>query len=116
MKWDQNWKKYLKIFGLRNHAVMSGVPVSEIVYVHSKLIIIDDEKCLIGSANINDRSMLGYRDSEIAMVTEQENKVEGILAGEKFMKSPAIREFRINAWKTLFCLDIDYEDPLSLEF
>ena len=62
--------KYLKIFGLRNHAVMSGTPVSEIVYVHSKLLIVDDRKTLIGSANINDRSLCGNRDSELAMVVE----------------------------------------------
>lgn len=42
---------------------MDGVPVSELVYVHSKLMIVDDEKVLIGSANINDRSLLGSRDS-----------------------------------------------------
>ena len=31
------------------------------------MIIVDDEKVIIGSANINDRSMLGYRDSEIGV-------------------------------------------------
>jgi phospholipase D1/2 len=30
-------------------------------------MIIDDEIVLIGSANINDRSLLGVRDSEIAV-------------------------------------------------
>ena len=37
------------------------------MYVHSKLMIVDDDKCIIGSANINDRSMNGSRDSEIAV-------------------------------------------------
>jgi phospholipase D1/2 len=31
------------------------------------MMIIDDIKTIIGSANINDRSMLGYRDSELAV-------------------------------------------------
>ena len=70
MKYDENWRKYLKIFGLRNHAVMDGKPVSEIVYVHSKLLIVDDNIALLGSANLNDRSMLGKRDSELAVVIE----------------------------------------------
>jgi phosphatidylserine/phosphatidylglycerophosphate/cardiolipin synthase-like enzyme len=35
------------------------------IYVHSKLMIIDDRMALIGSANINDRSLLGSRDSEV---------------------------------------------------
>ncbi|OVA08453.1 Phospholipase D/Transphosphatidylase [Macleaya cordata] len=37
------------------------------VYVHSKLMIVDDMYILIGSANINQRSMDGGRDTEIAM-------------------------------------------------
>jgi hypothetical protein len=37
------------------------------IYVHSKLMIIDDRTTLIGSANINDRSLLGSRDSEVCI-------------------------------------------------
>ena len=36
------------------------------VYVHSKMMIVDDEYIIIGSANINQRSMAGARDTEIA--------------------------------------------------
>ena len=36
--------------------------------MHSKLMIIDDLYALFGSANINDRSLLGERDSEIAVL------------------------------------------------
>ncbi|KAG8061724.1 hypothetical protein GUJ93_ZPchr0003g17345 [Zizania palustris] len=37
------------------------------IYVHSKGMIVDDEYVIIGSANINQRSMEGCRDTEIAM-------------------------------------------------
>ncbi|CAL5331521.1 unnamed protein product [Camellia sinensis] len=37
------------------------------IYVHSKGMIVDDEYVIIGSANINQRSMEGSRDTEIAM-------------------------------------------------
>jgi len=37
------------------------------VYVHSKGMVVDDEYVVIGSANINQRSMEGTRDTEIAM-------------------------------------------------
>ncbi|KAH6761597.1 phospholipase D alpha 1 [Perilla frutescens var. hirtella] len=37
------------------------------IYVHSKMMIVDDEYIIVGSANINQRSMAGARDSEIAM-------------------------------------------------
>ncbi len=70
MEKDENWSKYVKIFGLRNHTVMCGKPISEIVYVHSKFLIVDDFYALMGSANINDRSMTGYRDSELAVIFE----------------------------------------------
>jgi phospholipase D1/2 len=45
---------------------MFQVPKTEIIYVHSKLMIVDDKYVIIGSANINDRSLNGDRDSEIA--------------------------------------------------
>lgn len=38
------------------------------VYVHSKVMIVDDCTVLIGSANINDRSLLGSRDSEVLLL------------------------------------------------
>ncbi|GLT25349.1 hypothetical protein SLA2020_004830 [Shorea laevis] len=37
------------------------------IYVHAKMMIVDDEYIIIGSANINQRSMDGGRDTEIAM-------------------------------------------------
>ena len=37
------------------------------IYVHSKGMIVDDEYVISGSANINQRSMDGSRDTEIAM-------------------------------------------------
>ncbi|XP_031403154.1 phospholipase D alpha 1-like isoform X2 [Punica granatum] len=37
------------------------------IYVHSKMMIVDDEYIIVGSANINQRSMDGARDTEIAM-------------------------------------------------
>jgi len=37
------------------------------IHVHSKGMIVDDEYVILGSANINQRSMEGTRDTEIAM-------------------------------------------------
>lgn len=47
---------------------MDSKPVTEIIYIHSKMMIIDDTIALIGSANINDRSLKGTRDTELAVV------------------------------------------------
>ncbi|KAL8233757.1 hypothetical protein R6Q59_019857, partial [Mikania micrantha] len=38
-----------------------GPIVTSQVYVHSKLMIVDGRITIIGSANINDRSLLGHR-------------------------------------------------------
>jgi phospholipase D1/2 len=55
--------QYLYFFSLRTHSLIEGNPVTEIIYVHSKLMIVDDRIALIGSANINDRSLDGKRDT-----------------------------------------------------
>ena len=44
------------------------IPVTDMIYIHSKLMIVDDRSIVIGSANINDRSMLGSRDHEVAVL------------------------------------------------
>ena len=110
---DAIFNRFVKIYGLRNHDEIKGRPVTELIYIHSKLIIVDDYYALLGSANINDRSLLGNRDSELAMFFDDSEKVQGKIAGKKFEKSPNIREFRINVMKSLTQLDIDYEDPLN---
>lgn len=57
---------------MRNWTVLMGQLVQEIIYVHSKLMIVDDKYVICGSANINDRSMLGSRDSELACLIRDE--------------------------------------------
>ena len=56
-----------------------GKLVQEIIYVHSKLMIVDDKYVICGSANINDRSLLGKRDSEIAAVIKDEDMIDSFL-------------------------------------
>ncbi len=43
------------------------------IYVHSKLMIVDDSYLLVGSANVNQRSLDGDRDSELAIGVSQVN-------------------------------------------
>lgn len=63
----ENISDYIHFYCLRTHDKLNSEPVTEIIYVHSKLMIVVDEVVVLGSANINDRSMLGTRDSEIAV-------------------------------------------------
>ena len=87
---------YLRVFGLRNYAIKNDVAVNEQIYVHSKLMIVDDNKCIIGSANINDRSLIGNRDSEMAVLSEYKSSeyMESMLN----VTNP-IKQLRIDLWK-----------------
>ena len=67
-----NWSRYLGFFSLRTHDELTGVPATELVYLHSKLMIADDRVVICGSANINDRSLLGDRDSEFCLYIEDQ--------------------------------------------
>lgn len=75
---------YISFHSLRTHAVLCGVPCTELIYVHSKLMIVDDRTVICGSANINDRSMIGTRDSEIACIIHDEAFIDGKMNGESY--------------------------------
>ena len=76
--------QYLSVYGLRTHDVLDDKLVTEIIYVHSKLMIVDDRLAIIGSANINDRSMLGDRDSEVAVMVEDRDRIDGRMNGKMY--------------------------------
>ncbi|XP_043512604.1 phospholipase D2 isoform X3 [Frieseomelitta varia] len=69
--------EYITFHGLRTHAMLNGTLVTELIYVHSKLLIVDDSTVICGSANINDRSMIATRDSEIALIIHDQEFEEG---------------------------------------
>jgi phospholipase D1/2 len=77
----ENPFEYIAFFGLRTHGLRGSAPHTEEVYVHSKVMIVDDVHTIIGSANINDRSMNGDRDSEIAVVVEDKQMVPHVRLG-----------------------------------
>ncbi|RIA88545.1 hypothetical protein C1645_725863 [Glomus cerebriforme] len=58
--------------------------VTEEVYIHSKLMIVDDRYVICGSANINDRSQVGNRDSEIAIVIEDKKHITTRMNGIEY--------------------------------
>lgn len=77
-------RQYISFHSLRKHDILNGAPVTELIYVHSKLLIADDKVVICGSANINDRSMIGKRDSEIAVIINDEEYEEGKMNCEVF--------------------------------
>jgi phospholipase D1/2 len=89
-----NPTKYIRFFGIRNHAIFSDGPKQEMIYIHSKCMIVDDRYIIIGSANINDRSTLGKRDSEVCLLTEDEDFIDSELDGENVKVGRAVQAFR----------------------
>jgi phospholipase D1/2 len=61
------------------------------IYVHSKLIIVDDSLAILGSANINQRSLAGSRDTEIAVSVHQPQH----LAQGGTLPSGEVAQFRL---------------------
>jgi len=58
--------------------------VSELRYIHTKLMIVDDRKVIMGSANINDRSQKGDGDSEICLVVEDQEPIDSYMDGRPY--------------------------------
>ena len=79
-----DWSKYIGFYSLRAHDELQGTPVTELIYIHSKLCIVDDTLVICGSANINDRSLLGERDSEVCVQVEDQEFVEGKMNGQDY--------------------------------
>ena len=108
-------EEYIRFYGLRNHGVMpNGQPACEQVYIHSKMMIVDDQYALIGSANINDRSLLGSRDSEMAVIIEDETKVRSFMNGFHYMAAEFAHNLRVQCFQRIFGIDRQEAlDPVS---
>ncbi|TRY96720.1 hypothetical protein DNTS_032203, partial [Danionella cerebrum] len=117
---QDQWTQYISLCGLRTHSQFGQSPVTELIYVHSKALIADDRCYIIGSANINDRSMRGNRDSELAVLVEDEERVPSVMNGEEYQAGPLALALRKECFSVLLgaksepVLDID--DPVSDHF
>jgi phospholipase D1/2 len=92
------------LLNLRNWAKLGDRYVSEQIYVHSKTMIVDDMYALIGSANINDRSLLGERDSELAVLVMDGETLRADVNGKGSQREVRrfAHELRMDLWKKTF--------------
>ncbi|CAB80782.1 phospholipase D-like protein [Arabidopsis thaliana] len=82
------------------------------IYVHSKGMVVDDEYVVIGSANINQRSMEGTRDTEIAMGAYQPQHT---WARRQSGPRGQIYGYRMSLWaEHMALLDDCFVEPESL--
>uniref|UniRef100_A0A8C7ZIU6 Phospholipase n=1 Tax=Oryzias sinensis TaxID=183150 RepID=A0A8C7ZIU6_9TELE len=117
---DDQWMNYISFAGLRTHAELEGRLVTELIYVHSKMLIADDNTVIIGSANINDRSMLGKRDSEVAVIVEDSETVPSVMDGQDYEAGAYALKLRLECFRTVLGghtdSSIDLVDPISDRF
>ncbi|KAL3490452.1 hypothetical protein BJX62DRAFT_207184 [Aspergillus germanicus] len=73
--------------------------VQEELYVHGKVCIVDDRVAICGSANINDRSQLGYHDSELAIVVEDQDTIESTMDGKPYKAARLAATLRRQLWR-----------------
>ncbi|KAL2941083.1 Phospholipase D zeta 1 [Bienertia sinuspersici] len=93
-------EEFISFYGLRTYGSLceGGPLVTSQVYVHSKVMIVDDRIALVGSSNINDRSLLGSRDSEIAVVIEDTEFLKSSMNGESWMAGKFSSSLRLSLW------------------
>uniref|UniRef100_A0A8C6PMQ1 phospholipase D n=1 Tax=Nothobranchius furzeri TaxID=105023 RepID=A0A8C6PMQ1_NOTFU len=117
---EDRWTEYISFCGLRKHSQLCESLVTELIYVHSKTLIADDRCYLIGSANINDRSMLGDRDSELAVLVEDEERVPSVMGGQEYEAGPLTLALRKECFSVLVGASsdpsINIDDPISDNF
>ncbi|XP_071700524.1 phospholipase D delta-like [Rutidosis leptorrhynchoides] len=82
------------------------------IYVHAKGMIIDDEYVILGSANINQRSMAGSRDTEIAMGAYQPHYT---WAQKKHHPRGQVYGYRMSLWaEHMGVIEDHMKEPESL--
>jgi len=97
---------YLTLLNLRNCQTVGGSIRTEQIYIHSKLLIVDDRVAIVGSANINDRSLGGGRDSELAVYLNDLSTMEAPIDGKNPIKVRTLaHQMRVDLWKKHFALE-----------
>jgi phospholipase D1/2 len=73
--------------------------IQEELYIHSKLLIVDDRIVVCGSSNLNDRSQMGSHDSELSIVMEDTRKIQSTMNGQPFEAGYHATTLRRYLWR-----------------
>lgn len=73
--------------------------VQEELYIHAKLLIVDDRIVICGSSNLNDRSQLGKHDSELSIVMEDTRVLESTMNGRPYQAGYHAASLRRHLWR-----------------
>lgn len=100
---------YIQFFSLRQWGKIGPKKklVTEQLYIHSKAMIVDDRIAIIGSANINERSMKGSRDSEIAAIVRDTMQLDSHMGGVSFSVGKFAHTLRLRLMREHLGVDVD---------
>ncbi|KAI5860889.1 phospholipase D [Durotheca rogersii] len=100
---------YIQFFSLRQWGRIGADNqiVTEQLYIHAKTIVVDDRVALIGSANINERSMLGNRDSEVAAIVRDTEMMWSTMGGKQYRVGRFAHTLRMRLMREHLGLDVD---------
>ena len=122
--------EYISFFSLRGWGKFKdGTLTTEMVYIHAKTMIVDDRLAIIGSANsqsysilrsptclgltlvrvllVNERSMRGDRDSELASVIRDTDMIDSTMAGKPYKVGRFAHTLRIRLMREHLGVDVD---------
>ena len=100
---------YIQFYGLRSWGMIGSNKqlVTEQLYIHAKCMVVDDRIAIIGSANINERSMLGSRDSECAAVVRDSDMLWSTMNGEPYLVGRFPHTLRMRLMREHIGIDVD---------
>lgn len=101
---------YIQFYALRSWGEIgpNKMIVTEQLYIHAKIMVVDDRVAIIGSANINERSMLGSRDSEIAAIVRDTEVLDSYMAGQPYKVGKFPHTLRMRLMREHLGVDVDH--------
>ena len=103
-----NPEDYISFFSLRTWGKLRGGQLTtEQIYPHDKIMIVDDRLVIIGSANINERSQRGDRDSELACVIRDYDMIDSTMAGMPYKVGRFAHRLRVQLMREHLGVDVD---------
>ncbi|CAA9962636.1 Phospholipase D1 [Pyrenophora teres f. maculata] len=100
---------YIQFYALRSWGEVgpNKMLVTEQLYIHAKIMVVDDRVAIIGSANINERSMLGSRDSEIAAIIRDTELLDSYMGGQPYKVGKFPHTLRMRLMREHLGIDVD---------
>lgn len=73
--------------------------IQEELYIHGKVLIVDDKTVICGSSNLNDRSQTGIHDSELSIVMTDTKTVNTTMDGQPYEAGHHAATLRRYLWR-----------------